>query len=109
MWGQSEHRLWRIHTQSRGSHARLIEAVTNLIHRIILMVLYGTGICRTKPSPLKITQIDSQLTVIHIRQGSKPADYRFLARSSNSPHAGLIDYDGDKATTLFGGETTCVK
>ncbi|HEX2714080.1 MAG TPA: phage integrase N-terminal SAM-like domain-containing protein, partial [Candidatus Acidoferrales bacterium] len=49
--------------------ARLIEAATNPMHRTILMVLYGTSIRRTEASLLKVSDIDSQRMVLHIRQG----------------------------------------
>jgi integrase/recombinase XerD len=45
---------------------RMIEAAPNLMHRTILMVLYGTGIRRTEASLLKVNDIDSERMVIHI-------------------------------------------
>ena len=48
---------------------RLIEATPHPMHRTILMVLCGTGIRRTEASLLKLSDIDSQRRVIHIRQG----------------------------------------
>ena len=48
---------------------RLIEASTNLMHRTMLMVLYATGARRTEVSLLKVSDIDSQRMVVHIRQG----------------------------------------
>lgn len=53
---------------------RLIEATPNPMHRTILMVLYGTGIRRTEASLLKVSDIDSQRMVIHIRQGKGSRD-----------------------------------
>lgn len=53
---------------------RLIEATGNPLHRTILMVLYGTGIRRTEASLLKVSDIDSQRMVIHIRQGKGARD-----------------------------------
>ena len=49
--------------------ARVIEAAPSLLHRTILMVLYATGIRRTEASLLKVSDIDSERRVIHIRQG----------------------------------------
>jgi len=54
--------------------ARLIEAAANPMHRAILMVLYGTGIRRTEASLLKVSDIDSQRMVLHIRQGKGARD-----------------------------------
>ena len=53
---------------------RLIEATTHPMHRAILMVLYGTGIRRTEVSLLKVSDIDSQRMVMHIRQGKGSRD-----------------------------------
>lgn len=53
---------------------RLIEAATNLMHRTILMVLYGTGMRRTEASLLKVTDVDSERMMIHIRQGKGSRD-----------------------------------
>ena len=54
--------------------ARLIEAAANPMHRTMLMVLYGTGIRRTEASLLKVSDIDSQRMVLHIRQGKGARD-----------------------------------
>jgi integrase/recombinase XerD len=53
---------------------RLIEGASNLMHRTILMVLYGTGMRRTEASLLKVSDVDSQRMVIHIRQGKGSRD-----------------------------------
>jgi len=53
---------------------RLIEASTNLMHRTMLMVLYGTLMRRTEVSLLKVSDIDSQRMVVHIRQGKGSRD-----------------------------------
>jgi integrase/recombinase XerD len=59
---------------SREEVTRLIDAAANLMHRTILIVLYGTGIRRTEASRLKVSDIDSQRMVIHIRQGKGSRD-----------------------------------
>jgi len=53
---------------------RMIDQTTNLMHRTILMVLYGTGVRRTELSLLKVSDIDSTRMVIHIRQGKGARD-----------------------------------
>jgi integrase len=53
---------------------RLIEAAANLMHRTLLMVLYATGMRRTEASLLKVSDIDSQRRVIHVRQGKGSRD-----------------------------------
>src|SRR5262245_43733817 len=53
---------------------RMIDRTTNLMHRTILMVLYGTGVRRTELSLLKVGDIDSTRMVIHIRQGKGSRD-----------------------------------
>jgi site-specific recombinase XerD len=54
--------------------ARLIEATSHLMHRAVLMLLYGTGIRRTEASRLQVSDIDSQRMVLHIRQGKGARD-----------------------------------
>jgi integrase/recombinase XerD len=54
--------------------ARLIEATVNPMHRTVLMLLYGTGMRRTEASQLKVSDIDSQRMVLHIRQGKGARD-----------------------------------
>ncbi|MDP9114349.1 MAG: tyrosine-type recombinase/integrase [Acidobacteriota bacterium] len=53
---------------------RMIEAAPNLMHRTILMLLYGTGMRRTEASLLKVNDIDSERMVIHIQQGKGSRD-----------------------------------
>jgi len=53
---------------------RMIDGTTNLMHRTLLMVLYGTGVRRTELSLLKVTDIDSKRMVLHIRQGKGSRD-----------------------------------
>jgi integrase len=53
---------------------RMIEAAPSLMHRTILMVLYGTGIRRTEASLLKVNDIDSERMVIHVQQGKGSRD-----------------------------------
>src|SRR4029453_107413 len=49
---------------------RLIESARTSYHRVILMTLYATGMRREELSRLKLTDVDSQRMVIHVRQGS---------------------------------------
>lgn len=53
---------------------RMLEVAPNLMHRTILMVLYGTGIRRAEASLLKVSDIDSERMVIHIQQGKGSRD-----------------------------------
>jgi site-specific recombinase XerD len=54
--------------------ARLIESASNSYHRVILMMLYGTGLRREELCRLRLTDIDSQRMVIHVRQGKGNRD-----------------------------------
>lgn len=54
--------------------ARLIQATSNLLHRTVLLLLYGTGIRRTEASLLRVSDIDSQRMVLRIRQGKGARD-----------------------------------
>jgi integrase len=53
---------------------RMIEAAPNRMHRAMLMVLYFTGIRRTEASLLKVSDVDTERMVIHIRQGKGSRD-----------------------------------
>ena len=53
---------------------RLIESAVTPMHRAILMVLYGTGARRAEVSMLKVTDIDSERMLVHIRQGKGRRD-----------------------------------
>jgi integrase/recombinase XerD len=51
---------------SQDEVTRLIEAAAN---RMLLMLLYATGMRRTEASLLKVRDIDRQRMVIHIQRG----------------------------------------
>src|SRR5215510_4264049 len=53
---------------------RLIEAASTSYHRVILMTLYGTGVRRKELCRLKVTDVDSQRMVIHVRKGKGGRD-----------------------------------
>jgi integrase/recombinase XerD len=52
----------------------LIESASSLMHRAILMMLYSTGMRRAELSQLKVSDIDKERMVIHIRQGKGQRD-----------------------------------
>ena len=53
---------------------QLINAAWNLMHRTILMLLYGTGMRRTEARLLKVEDIDKEPMVIHIRNAKGRRD-----------------------------------
>jgi integrase/recombinase XerD len=59
---------------SQDEVAKLIDAASNLAHRAMLMTLYSTGLRRSEVARLKVTDIDSQRMVIHVRQGKSRKD-----------------------------------
>ena len=59
---------------SREEVTRLINAAEFPFHRILLMTLYATGARRAEVAHLKISDIDSQRMVIHIRRGKGRKD-----------------------------------
>jgi site-specific recombinase XerD len=59
---------------SQDEAARLIGAASNLMHRAILMTLYGTGLRRAEVCSLKVSDIDSERMVIHVRNGKGGRD-----------------------------------
>jgi integrase/recombinase XerD len=59
---------------SQAEVAKLIAAAATPFHRILLMTLYATGVRRAELAHLKLTDIDSQRMVIHIRGGKGRKD-----------------------------------
>jgi integrase len=54
---------------SQEEVARLIDAAGSPFHRILLMTLYATGARRGEAAHMKVSDIDSQPMVVHIRGG----------------------------------------
>ena len=54
--------------------AQMIESAATSYHRVILMTLYGAGLRREELCRLKVTDVDSQRMVIHVRQGKGHKD-----------------------------------
>ena len=63
---------------SREEVERLIESAASPLHRIWLLVLYGTGVRREELIQLKIEDIDSGRMLIHIRQGKGKKDRKVM-------------------------------
>jgi len=59
---------------SQQEVARLIEAADSPFHRVLLMTLYATGARRAEAAHLKVSDIDSQRMVVHIRRGKGGRD-----------------------------------
>ena len=59
---------------SQEEVARLIDSAGNLSHRVMLMILYSTGVRRAELVHLKVGDIDSERMVIHVRQGKGSKD-----------------------------------
>jgi integrase/recombinase XerD len=63
---------------SQAEVAQLIDAAGSLLDRTIIMTLYATGLRRAELTALKISDIDSNRMVIHVRcgKGRKDRDVR---------------------------------
>jgi integrase/recombinase XerD len=59
---------------SQAEVARLIDAADTPFHRVLLMTLYATGARRAEAANLKVSDIDSQRMVVHIREGKGGRD-----------------------------------
>src|SRR5215469_3490393 len=73
---------------------KLIAAASNIRYRMILVLLYATGLRRTEASQLKIADIDSKRMVIHVHEGlPRPgtAAYAEVTRSAAGVLSGLCD------------------
>src|SRR5213080_3597058 len=62
------------HVLSQEEVARLIDAAEMPFHCILLMTLYATGARRAEVAHLKVSDIDSQRMVVHIRGGKGRKD-----------------------------------
>jgi integrase/recombinase XerD len=54
---------------SREEVKALLDAAANLKHRALVATLYGTGLRCEEAQHLKITDIDSQRMMVHVREG----------------------------------------
>ena len=96
---------------SREEVARLLNGVTNLRHRVLLMTTYGAGLRVSEVTRLRVSDIDSQRMVIRVDQGKgrkdrytllsprlleelrrycriyRPTEWLFPARGQNAPLA----------------------
>src|SRR6204780_375034 len=59
---------------SKDEVVQLIDAAPNRLYRMILVLLYATGVRRTEAARIKVEDIDSKLMVIYIRQGKGARD-----------------------------------
>ena len=59
---------------SQSQVGKLIEAATTPFYRIILMTLYATGLRRAELAQLKVSDIDSERMVIHVKGGKGHKD-----------------------------------
>jgi site-specific recombinase XerD len=59
---------------SREEVAQMIEGALTPLHRIILMLLYATGLRRAELTRLKLSDIDSKRMVIHVQGGKGRKD-----------------------------------
>ena len=66
------HRLPTILSQEEV--AQLIDAAATPVHRTLLMTLYATGLRRAELARLKVSDVDSQRMVIHVRGGKGRQD-----------------------------------
>ena len=67
---------------SQEEVARLIDSARIPLHRTLLMTLYATGLRRAELARLKVSDIDSQRMVIHVRGGKGRKD-RLWAMAHN--------------------------
>ena len=54
--------------------ACLIDAAPTPFYRTILMTLYATGMCRAEVAALKLSDVDSARTVLHVKEGKGGKD-----------------------------------
>lgn len=59
---------------SQNEVARIIKATLNLKHKTLLILIYGAGLRASEVASLSIKDIDSERSVIHIRDGKGKKD-----------------------------------
>ena len=59
---------------SQGEVARIINATLNLKHKTLLILIYGAGLRASEVASLSVQDIDSERSVIHIREGKGKKD-----------------------------------
>lgn len=59
---------------SQDEVARLIDSAQSLMHRAMLITLYGTGVRRAELCQLKVADVDSKRMVIRVRNGKGGRD-----------------------------------
>src|SRR5712675_365275 len=88
---------------SREEVAHLIDAAQTPVYRILLMTLYATGARRAEVAHLKISDIDSQRMVVHIRggKGRKDRDVMLSPRLLTALRTHWRFYHRKSSTWLF--------
>jgi len=95
------HRLPTILSQEEV--AQLIDAARTPCERILLMTLYATGVRRSELTHLKISDIDSQRMVVHIRggKGRKDRDVMLSPKLLTALRTDWRFYHRQSSTWLF--------
>jgi integrase/recombinase XerD len=88
---------------SREEVAQLLHAARTPCERILLMSLYATGARRAELTHLKVSDIDSQRMVVHIRggKGRKDRDVMFSPKLLTAPRTHWRFYHRKSSTWLF--------
>ena len=88
---------------SREEVAQLLHAARTPSERILLMTLYATGVRRSELTHLKISDIDSQRMVVHIRgaKGRKDRDVMLSPRLLTALRTDWRFYHRKSSTWLF--------
>jgi len=86
---------------SREEVAQLIHAARTPCERILLMTLYATGVRRSELTHLKISDIDSQRMVVHIRGGKGRKDVMLSPKLLTALRTHWRFYHRQSSTWLF--------
>ena len=88
---------------SREEVAQLIDAARTSAQRILLMTLYATGARNSETTHLKVSDIDSQRMVVHIRggKGRKDRDVMLSPKLLTALRAQWRHYHRKPSTWLF--------
>jgi site-specific recombinase XerD len=88
---------------SKEEVAQLIHAACTPLHRILLMMLYATGVRNAELTHLKVSDIDSQRMVVHIQggKGREDRDVMLSPKLLTALRAQWRSYHRKSSTWLF--------
>ena len=90
---------------SREEVRTLLDAIVNLKYRALLATMYATGLRCAEVQQLKVTDIDSQRMVIHVREGKGNTPAKSCSRPSCWSCCAFTGVGASRRTGSFQGKS----